>query len=571
MTRVPDQMSSPKLTTGPLWRKVVPLLALALVAASCSSSSSGASKGSSDTSGGILRLGIHGPIDSMNPFITQSKFAVVAFTSMYPFLVQYNLGTKQIEPEFASSWQVSKNGKMWTFHTRAGAQWSDGKPLTAADAAWTLNTILKFQKGPTAQDASNVLDMTGATATSPTTLQVTYSSPVATALPDLASLPILPQHIWQQYATGNGSKLRTVANLPTSAGPVVGGGPFIFTNYTQGEIALFKRNPTWYGPKPKIAGFGFQYFANSDAEVEALKSGQIDGALGDPALPATSVHSLQAGFNVVNTPATSLDDIIINTVPTMVAHRELLNPKVREAMDYATDRQTIVRVAYLGYAEPGGSIVPPASGSWSDPAVKAPPFNLAKANALLDSAGYKMGSDGIRVANGHPMAYTFLISTDNGGAGIRAGQIMVNDYKKIGIKLSLQVDGDAALNNALYGNHYRNFQLAMWGWAAYIDPNYILSVLTCTQRGALSDSGYCNPTYDALFKQQAATTNAAARQKIVYRMQQIVANARPYLILINSNVVEAWSKKWCGMITSPDGFANYFTKDSMDDIHLCST
>ncbi len=62
----------------------------------------------------------------------------------------------------------------------------------------------------------------------------------------------------------------------------------------------------------------------------------------------------------------------------------------------------------------------------------------------------------------------------------------------------------------------------MWGWDAYIDPNYILSVVTCWQRGNLSDSGYCNQQYDALFKKQAATRNVAARHKIVYQMQQII-------------------------------------------------
>ena len=67
---------------------------------------------------------------------------------------------------------------------------------------------------------------------------------------------------------------------------MVSGGPFIFTKYVEGEVALFKRNPDFYGPKPKIAGFGYQYFADSDSEIEALKSGQIDAALGDPSLPA---------------------------------------------------------------------------------------------------------------------------------------------------------------------------------------------------------------------------------------------------------------------------------------------
>ncbi len=543
--------------------------AVALLASSCGGSSGGSS---SSGDGGILRLGTHAPLESMNPFVSQSTLAYDSFVNIYPYLVQYNLNTKEIEPEFATSWSESANHRVWTFHTRAGAKWSDGTPLTANDAAWTLQTILKYKNGPTAQDISNVVDMVSATATSPTTLVVSYSSTVANVLSSLSSLPILPEHIWKQYAVGNGAKLRTFANLPSGSTPVVSGGPFIFTKYVSGQIALFKRNPDWYGPKPKIAGFGYQYFADSDAEVEALKSGQIDAALGDPSLPATSISSLKAaGFNIVNVEATSFQDIIINTVSTMVAHRELLNPKVREAIEYATDRATITRVAYLGFAQPGGSIVPPASGSWSDPSVKGLPFNLAKANELLNAAGYKMGSNGIRVADGHPMAYTFLISTDNGGAGIRSGQIMVTDFKRIGIKLTLSVVGDTQLNSDLYGNHYRNYQLAMWGWDAYIDPDYILSVLTCTQRNNLSDSGYCNPQYDRLFNEQASASDVAKRRQIVYQMQQIVAADRPYLVLVYVNVLEGWSKKWCGILTSPDGFANYFSKDPFEQIHQCAS
>jgi peptide/nickel transport system substrate-binding protein len=571
MTLVHNRRSRPETTMSRRWKPALLLTVAALLAASCSSSSGGTSTSSSN-SGGILRLGTHAPLESMNPFVSQSTLAYDSFIVIYPYLVQYDLNTKELAPDFATSWSESANHRTFTFHTRSGAKWSDGTALTANDAAWTLNTILKFQKSATAQDASNILDMTGAVATSPTTLQVHYSGPVANALASLAGLPILPEHVWKQYAVGNGSKLRTFSNLPTGSTPVVSGGPFTFTKFVQGQIALFKRNPDFYGPKPKIDGFGYQYFADSDAEVEALKSGQIDAALGDPSLPATSISSLKsAGFNIVNVPATSFQDIIINTVPTMVAHRELLNPKVREAIEYATDRKTITRVAYLGYAQPGGSIVPPASGSWSDPSVVGLPFNLAKANALLNAAGYKMGSNGIRVADGHPMAYNFLISTDNGGAGIRSGQIMKTDFQKIGIKLTLQVVGDTALNSDLYGNHYRNYQLAMWGWDAYIDPNYILSVLTCTQRGNLSDSGYCNPTYDSLFKQQAAASSLAKRHQIVYQMQRIIANDRPYLVLVYVNVLEGWSKKWCGILTSPDGFANYFSKGPLEQIHQCST
>jgi peptide/nickel transport system substrate-binding protein len=555
---------------GLLRKTLLVLAAVALFATACSGSS-GSSPSGASTNGGVLRLGTHAPIVSMNPFATQDTLALDSFIVMYPYLVQYNLTTKTIEPDFATSWTQSSNHLVWTFQTRAGAKWSDGTPLTAVDAAWTLNTILKYKASSTAQDAANVVDMVGATATSPTTLQVRYSAAVSNVLASFVELPILPQHVWAQYAVGNGAKLKTFPNLPTGSSPVVSGGPFTFTKYTQGEVALFQRNPNFYGPAPKIDGFGYQYFADSDSEIEALKSGQIDGALGDPSLPATSISSLKtAGFHIVNVPATSFQDIIINTVPSMVAHRELLNPKVREAIEYATDRATITRVAYLGYAQPGGSLVPPASGAWSDPTVTGLPYNIDKANALLDAAGYPKGSNGIRDADGHPMSYKFLISTDNGGAGIRSAQIMTTDFKKIGIQLNFQVVSDTQLNNDLYGNHYRNYQMAMWGWDAFIDPNYILSVLTCGQRQNLSDSGYCSPAYDALFKAQLAATNEAKRRQIVYQMQQMVAADRPYLVLVYVNVLEGWSTKWCGIVTSPDGFANYFSKNPMEQIHKCS-
>jgi peptide/nickel transport system substrate-binding protein len=212
--------------------------------------------------------------------------------------------------------------------------------------------------------------------------------------------------------------------------------------------------------------------------------------------------------------------------------------------------------------------VPPASGKWYDPAVKPLPFDVNKANALLDAAGYKRGSNGVRIADGHPMSYTVYLSEDNGGEGIRTGEIMTNDFAKIGVKLSFQLTDDDALNDDLTADHYRKFDLAMWGWDTFIDPTYILDAMTCSQWYDNSDSGYCNPAYDKLFKEQAATTNVAARRKIVYRMQQIVANARPYIVLQDLDVLEAWKPRWTDIVESPDGWFNQFSSAGQTSIRL---
>jgi peptide/nickel transport system substrate-binding protein len=153
----------------------------------------------------------------------------------------------------------------WTFHTQPNAKWSDGKPLTAADAAWTYNTIIKFKSGPTA--ALSIPDLKSASAPRPDTLVLTYAHPSAAALADLQPVPILPEHVWAKYATGNGKALRTFQNNA----PIVSGGPFILEKYTPRADALFKRNPTFYGPKPHIAGLALEFFDNTDAMVIPLR------------------------------------------------------------------------------------------------------------------------------------------------------------------------------------------------------------------------------------------------------------------------------------------------------------
>src|SRR6478672_1450274 len=281
-------------------------VAVALAATACGGSSSG---GGAVKEGGVFRLGSSSSIDSLNPFVAFQADAYSTFEYIYPELVQYN-PKLQFVPDFARSWQQSTDGLTWTFHTQPNAKWSDGKPLTAADAAWTYSTILKFQAGPTANSAGYVAHMKSATAPNATTLVLTYDRPVANVLSQVQQAPILPEHIWAQYATGNGKALKTFQNNA----PIVSGGPFILTKYTPKQVALFKKNPAFYGPKPHIDGFGLQFFQTTDAEVTALKSGQLDGV--EVPVAPTSVATLKnAHFMVRSSPGDSFDDFIINSAP----------------------------------------------------------------------------------------------------------------------------------------------------------------------------------------------------------------------------------------------------------------
>jgi peptide/nickel transport system substrate-binding protein len=538
---------------------VAAVAALTLAAAACGGSSG---SGSSVKDGGVFRLGSSSSIDSLNPFVAFQGDAYVTFEYIYPELVQYNAGL-QFVPDFARSWSESTDGLTWTFHTQPGAKWSDGKPLTAADAAWTYSTILKYQNGATANSAGYVAHLKSATAPNATTLVLTYSRPVANVLSQVQQVPILPEHVWAKYATGNGKALTRFSNNA----PIVSGGPFILTKYTPKQIALFKRNPGFYGPRPHIDGFGLQFFQTTDAMVTALKSNQLDGV---EVVPPTSVTTLKsAHFAVRSSPGVVFDDFIINSNPQQQAsHRELLNPLLRQAFDDAIDRQAIVQTSLLGHGQPGSSIIPPATGHWSDPAIKPAPFDLSKANQLLDQAGYKMGPGGVRVADGHQMSYTVIMPTDiQNSYGQRSYQIIQADFKKIGVQLNLKVLDDSAAYNAITANSYKNFEISMWDWYPLADPDFMLSVLTCGSWNVWNDTGYCSKTYDGLYQAQSAATNPAKRQQLVYQMQQMVASAKPYLVLDFPDAIEAHSTAWADLPLIAGISWNSMSKIPFESVH----
>jgi len=515
----------------------------------------------------MLRIGISTPIDSLNPFVSQSDYSSVVYQYVYPHLVEYD-AKMNLVPSFATSWTTTQGGRTWTFHTRPDAKWSDGTPLTAKDAAFTLNMMVKYQKGPTA-DLGQLIEGLQSTATpDDNTLVLHYAHPVANVLAQMQGVHILPPKVWAPLATGNGAKIRTFQNTTV---PMLSGGPFTMTKYTVNQTAIFQANPNWYGTKPHITGFGLQMFGTSDAMVAALKSGQID--MTGEFTPPTVVSALKSAGLVVDTaPSLTFNDFIINTNPKKTNNRELLNPKVREAMEYAMDRAQIIKTAYLGFATPGKTIVQPASG-WADPSINGLPYSPSKANQILDSLGYKMGPNGVRIADGHPMIYTLIFPTEIAGAGDRTFAIIANDFKQVGIVLKEDRMDPSAAQTAIEApkGAYTNFDLAMWDWVLPPDPQNVLGVLTCAQLGNNSDSGYCNPEYDKLFAKQGSLMERAARQKVVSQMAKMIFDDRPYIVIDYPDVIEAHTNKWTGFVMSPlVGSVNNLSTQTLVEVHQVS-
>lgn len=520
-------------------------LAAALVTAAAAACSSGTpSSGGQVKQGGVVRIGTDSTIDSLNPFVGFQQNAYTVWQYIYPYLGEYDAHNNLV-PYFAKSWQESADGLTWTFHLLSGAKWSDGQPLTSKDVAWTFNMLVKYENGPTASWAANAVHLKSAVATNPDTVVFHYSSPTGNALSELMLMPILPEHVWAKYATGNGNGIKTFSNTPQNGQPVVSGGPFMLVKYQQNQLALLKRNPHWWGAKPHIDGWGFQIFSNDDAMVAALESNQIDAIEG---VPFTAVNTVKShGFHVLATPGMMFYDFITNSNPNKLNHRELLNPQVREAFEYAIDRQRIISVVLNGYGKPGTTVVPPSAGKWHDPNIHPLPFDLAKANQILDSLGYAKGANGIRMADGHPMSYQVIIPSNRLDVLGRTFQIIRTDFQKIGVQLSERVLDPSAAFSAITANKYRNFDLSMWDWVPSVDPSYILNVLQCDQYGNNSDSGYCNHAYDKLWVRQSSTVSQQQRLAIVYKMEQMLFSTRPYIVLMYPDEIDAYnSHNWSG-------------------------
>ncbi|MFL5960005.1 MAG: ABC transporter substrate-binding protein [Gaiellaceae bacterium] len=537
------------------------LAALLLTVAALIFATTAIGSGKRAASGGTFRLGTASGIDSLNPYVAFNQDAYNTFEYIYPVLVQYD-SKLHYAPFFARSWHTSKDGKTWTFKTQPHAKWSDGKPLTAADAAWTINTDLKYANGATANVAGLVAHITHASAPNATTLVVHYKQAAGNVLGQFQQFFILPKHVWSQQLGKNGTGLKTFPN----GAPVVGSGPFNLVKYTKNQITLFQRNDSYWGPKPKVEEFGLQQFSNDDAMVTALKSHHLDAI---ESVPATAMRTLRSsGFAVSQVHGLDQTDFIINSNPKKKHHRELLNLKVKEAFDHAIDRQKIDSVVFLGAAQPANSIIPATTGAWHNPHLKTVSFDVKLANRILDKLGYKRGPGGIRVANGNKMSYEVVTPTDVQSIP-RTFEILQTDFAKISVQLKRKALDSSAAFALMAGpnNTYQGFDLAMWDWTALIDPDFMLSVVTCAQYGGWSDSGFCDKRYDRMYSQQQLTPNQEKRRQIVWRMQAYLYEQRPYLWLANDDSVSATSKNWAGFRNTAQGPFNELNIQSLTQVH----
>lgn len=511
--------------------------------------------------GGTLRIGSLGP-DSINPFRGTSLDSWMMFRYAYPFLVEYSEDLESFVGDLAESWEVSEDGKTWTFKLRPGAVWSDGEPLDAEDVIFSFE---QYQLPGGAPDPV-FKHLKSMEAPDPSTLVMELDGPVGTALNGLAFSAILPEQTWGKYA-GDIKALRAFEN----PAPWIAGGPFILTQHKQDEVDIFERNPKFYGQQPHIDGFGIRAFTEGEASVAAMQNGEVDMV---PYLPPTSVDTMkQAGFDVMESPGYEFEELIINSSAMKKDHPEIKDPVVRKAFELAIDRQRMVDVAKVGRATPDWSIVPPASTGFYNTDIEMLPYDPDEANRILDEAGYERGSDGIRLTpDGTRMEYTVYSQIGQQGVN-RTVEVLKDGFAEIGVKITHRPVAYSALLDLNYSYDdkgdatYKDWELTIWAWTGDPDPNFILGVLTCAQLGVWSDTGYCDEEYDQMYEEQSTTMDPEKRKQIIWDMQEKLYRDKPYVVLFYNNALSTVSPEWAGYGTGPDTPASSYNRLSLTNIH----
>jgi peptide/nickel transport system substrate-binding protein len=508
-------------------RLLAAVAGLALASATLTAGLAGpAVAASGSSSGSTLRIQAQTSFSTFNPFTAYFDGDLEVINEIYPELTATNAQGVAV-PYLATKWTTSADQLTWTFTIKSGLKWSDGKPITAADAAWTLNLIMHNSVAGTA-NGSLVAGFATVTAPSATTLVITTKQPQANMLYNVQQIPIVPQHVWASEVSG-------LNNFKNQATPVVGYGPWQLTGYVTNQYATLTANSSFFLGAPKFRTLIIQYFSNSDAMVSALRSGQLDVV--EYGLTAPQFNSLKhvKGVTVYPQVSSAWTAIELNPGAKTRSGRAfgngnpaLQDPRVRDAIELALNKQELVSKVWEGLAVAGSGYLPPAYPQfvWKPPAAQALTYDPAKANQVLTAAGYKMGPNGIRIdpKTHKPLNLRLGIHSDEAADAAMAPYI-VEWLKAIGIGVTVDSMSFNQLNDDLPKG---DWDMLSDGWSTGPDPSYLLSIQTCGDlplnngTAGNTDAFFCNPTFDKLYAQQATEFTTAQRVQTIDQMQQIL-------------------------------------------------
>ena len=483
----------------------------------------------------VARIGYGGSPDTLNPGTAVLTEAYTIFALVYDALYTYNLdGTYSLG--LAESVDRSADGLTYTYKIRSGIKFHDGQPLTARDVAFTYNLNKAHAEYPYMNPYT--ASMESITAPDDTTVVIRLNAVIPNIESQLVFQYVLPAHVWQAHAAG-------AAAVEFENETLIGSGPFKLLEYKQGEFVRLGANKQHFSRPPKVDEVIFQTIGNPDALVQAVSTGQVDMIT---ELPNAAAEKLGKAPNVKVVSAApfapAVSDIIFNqatsaSCPSKSActgNVALQDRQVRVALAHATNKQQLIDVLLLGKGTPGLTLIPNGLGMWFNNSLQDYEYNPAKANKILDDAGYSARpySQPNRCAvldcpYGSPIMNFRMYWPSDSVDAPRMAELLAGMWKEIGVGVQPQaIDPDAL--TALCCPAF-DFDIMLWGWGSDPDPNLLLNVMrTESIATGSSETGYSNARYDALYEQQSVELDLKKRQALVWEMQRQVHEDAVYII-----------------------------------------
>ena len=488
--------------------------------------------------GGVMTYGRYADSLFLDPVLNDANVDIWVLTNIYDTLLMPTDDGQGVQPGLATEWKVADDGMSVTLKLREGIKFSDGSPILPSDVAWSLKRAATPDNGIWGFLVSAITDIT---ATDDGTITITLNRADPSIIPALSvfNTAILPQKLFEAAAgTTDAEKAKSFSEKP------VGSGPFMLESWERGSVMKLVKNPYYWDkgddgqPLPYLDGVTFEVIPDDATRILRLQSGELDGA---EFIPYARVAELKAteGIDMMLYPSTKIEYITLNTRPQIEGvDNPLSNPKVRQALNYATNKEAIIQIVTMGVGTPMKSFMSSATplNSGTGPLY---PYDLEKAKALMAEAGF---------ADGFSTSMLVLAGSQDETSIATALQQM---WAGIGVKLELkQVD------NASRTEQYRagTFTMRAGAWTDDIaDPSEITSYFAYSPTIESQHSGWKSEEADKLFEASQSERDPAKRAEQYAKIQEIHNADGPMVYLYESPYPVALSTKAKGFIQIPLG------------------
>lgn len=498
--------------------------------------------------GGTLVYGRYADSLFLDPVLNDANVDIWVLSNLYDTLLLPTDDGKGVQPGLASDYKVADDGASVTLTLRDGIKFSDGSPITPGDVAWSLKRAAKKDNGIWGFMIESIDDVT-TEGDKTVTIKLKHPDPAILAALTVFNTGILPEKIFEASpGATDEEKAKAFAEHP------VGSGPFVLKSWDRGSSMKLARNDYYWGkgedgkPLPYLDGIDFELIPDDATRILKLSSGEIDGA---EFIPYARVEELKSSgnLNMELYPSTRVEYITLNVRPQLGGKdNPLSNVKVRQAMNYAVNKDAIIQIVTHGVGTPQTSYMSTATPLHvGDKPLY--PYDLEKAKSLMKEAGFESGfSTSILVLAGNQ---------DEVGISTALQQM----WAQIGIKLELQ-----QVDNPTRTQQYRDgtFVMRNAAWTDDIaDPNEITSYFVYSKTIDALHSGWKNEEADKLFEDSQKEMDAKKRAEQYAKMQEIYNAEGPTVPLYETPYPVALSKKVHGFLQIPLG-NNIFAKTWKD-------